>query len=81
MVRMIMESRGWRGTGKKGSLGVRASTNPGTAEPGAYHNTGGLAFWFILAERYERPDGMPFRSVRERNQEIEARPSSNSKSK
>jgi hypothetical protein len=56
VVRMIMQARGWRKTGRKGSLGVRTSKN-GLAPN---HNTGGLAFWFIRAERYEREEGMPF---------------------
>jgi hypothetical protein len=68
LVRMIMERRGWRKTGRKGSLGVRAS---GAARTPA-HNTGGLAFWFIRAERYEPNDGLPFRSVQERCQELES---------
>jgi hypothetical protein len=75
LVRIIMERRGWRKTGRKGSLGVRASK----AEATPRHNTGGLAFWFLRAERYELSDGMPYRSVRERVQEREAaapRPSS-----
>jgi hypothetical protein len=62
LVRMIMERRGWKKTGRKGSLGVRASSD--RTQPS--HNTGGLAFWFIRAERYEKKDGMPFRTVRER---------------
>jgi len=66
VVRIIMEQRGWKKTGKKGSLGVRANVVRGEKTPGAYHNTGGLAFWFLRAERYERSDGMPFRSVKER---------------
>ena len=66
LVRMIMERRGWRKTGRKGSLGVRAAGVPGKPA----HNTGGLAFWFIRAERYSPPDGTPFRSVRDRCQEI-----------
>ena len=66
LVRMIMERRGWQKTGRKGSLGVRAT---GTAQTPA-HNTGGLAFWFVRAERYERSAGMPFRSVRVRCQEL-----------
>ncbi len=66
VVRMIMEARGWRKTGRKGSLGVRAGGNP--SEP--KHNTGGLAFWFIRAERYKRSEGMPFRSVQERCQKL-----------
>jgi hypothetical protein len=78
VVRMIMERRGWRKTGKKGSLGVRAAREPHTAKPGAYHNTGGLAFWFLRAERYERTDGMPFRSVRARRAELESLPSGKS---
>jgi len=69
VVRIIMERRGWKKTGKKGSLGVRANVARGTRTPGAYHNTGGLAFWFLRAERYERIDGMPFRSVKERAEE------------
>jgi hypothetical protein len=66
VVRMIMQARGWRKTGRKGSLGVRTTKN-GLAPN---HNTGGLAFWFIRAERYEREEGMPFRSVRERCQNV-----------
>ena len=68
LVRLIMERRGWRKTGRKGSLGVRASRAAGTPA----HNTGGLAFWFLRAERYERKEGMPFRSVRERIGELES---------
>jgi hypothetical protein len=71
-VRILMESHGWRTTGRKGSLGVRASVPPRTARAGAYHNTGGLALWFTRAERYELSTGMPFRPVAERAQEIEA---------
>ena len=71
VVRIIMEQRGWKKTGKKGSLGVRANVVRGTKTPGAYHNTGGLAFWFLRAERYERKDGMPFRPVKERAAESE----------
>jgi hypothetical protein len=66
VVRIIMEQRGWTKTGKKGSLGVRANVSRGTTTPGAYHNTGGLAFWFVRAERYERIDGMPYQTVKER---------------
>ncbi|MEQ8784951.1 MAG: hypothetical protein RIC55_01575 [Pirellulaceae bacterium] len=68
LVRMIMERRGWRKTGRKGSLGVRASGD--TQLPA--HNTGGLAFWFVRAERYERGDGMPYRTVRERCRQLES---------
>jgi hypothetical protein len=68
LVRMIMERRGWRKTGRKGSLGVRAA---GAARTPA-HNTGGLAFWFIRAERYERSEGMPFQSVRNRCKELDS---------
>lgn len=69
LVRMIMESRGWRKTGRKGSLGVRAAA---TETPSPRHNIGGLAFWFIRGERYEREEGMPFRSVQNRCNEIDA---------
>jgi hypothetical protein len=68
LVRMIMERRGWQKTGRKGSLGVRAS---GAARTPA-HNTGGLAFWFLRAERYELKEGMPYRSVRQRCSELES---------
>ena len=68
LVRMIMERRGWQKTGRKGSLGVRAS---GAVRTPA-HNTGGLAFWFLRGERYELQEGMPFRSVRQRCAELES---------
>ena len=68
LVRMIMEHRGWRKTGKKGSLGVRSGAAPGTPN----HNTGGLAFWFIRAERYEPEQGVEFPSVRKRCRELES---------
>lgn len=68
LVRMIMERRGWQKTGKKGSLGVRARQAQGAPA----HNTGGLAFWFVRAERYERLDGIPFRTVKERQQQYES---------
>jgi hypothetical protein len=70
VVRMIMERLGWKTTGKKGSLGVRAKVSPRTPTPGAYHNTGGLAFWFLRAERYESRDEKSFASVRERNRKL-----------
>jgi hypothetical protein len=66
LVRIIMEGRGWRKTGRKGSLGVRAAT----AAHQPNHNTGGLAFWFIRAERYELPQGMPFESVKVRRRQF-----------
>jgi hypothetical protein len=72
VVRMIMEGRGWKKAGRKGSLGVRATIARGTATPGAYHNTGGLAFWFLRAERFQRPDGMPFGLVRDRVRKLGA---------
>jgi hypothetical protein len=63
-----MERRGWQKTGKKGSLGVRAEQAKGTPA----HNTGGLAFWFVRAERYERVEGMPFQSVQMRRRQFES---------
>jgi hypothetical protein len=66
LVRMIMEARGWRKTGRKGSLGVRAKVERHTHAAGAYHNTGGLAFWFLRAERYEPISGQRFQTVKER---------------
>jgi hypothetical protein len=69
-VRMIMERLGWKKTGKKGSLGVRVKIAPRTPTPGAYHNTGGLAFWFLRTERYERHDGTAFPTVRDRARKL-----------
>lgn len=71
VVRIIMERRGWKKTGKKGSLGVRRRIVEGAETPGTYHNTGGLALWFLRAERYQPSDGTPFRSVKERAQAVE----------
>src|SRR5450432_212682 len=68
LVRMIMEGRGWKKTGKKGSLGVRSSKSTETPS----HNTGGLAFWFVRAERYENEQGKKFLSVRKRCRELES---------
>ena len=68
LVRIIMQRRGWRKTGKKGSLGVRAMASKNL--PAC--NSGGLAFWFIRAERYELMEGMPFQSVAERFNEFQA---------
>jgi hypothetical protein len=73
VVRMIMERLGWKKTGKKGSLGVRAKLPSRKAAPGAYHNTGGLAFWFLRAERYQRQEGMPFSSVKRRARQFATR--------
>jgi hypothetical protein len=70
VVRIIMERRGWQKTGKKGSLGVRNRIEKGAVTPGAYHNTGGLALWFLRAERYQPAEGVPYRSVRERAEEV-----------
>lgn len=68
LVRMIMERRGWKKTGKKGSLGVRSRKAPGIPN----HNTGGLAFWFLRAERYEQAEGEQFPSVRKRCKALES---------
>lgn len=68
LVRIIMESRGWKKTGKKGSLGVRSNRIAGTPN----HNTGGLAFWFLRAERYVLDKGSSFPSVRKRCRELES---------
>jgi len=76
LVRMIMEKRGWQKTGRKGSLGVRAKTVKRTEAPGAYHNTGGLAYWFLRAERYEPVKGRAFQTVKERCADLETNESS-----
>ena len=56
VVRMQMEDHHWEKTGKKGSLGTRAKTKPGTTTPGAYRNAHGLSIWFTRCERYARHD-------------------------
>ncbi|TWT34359.1 hypothetical protein [Blastopirellula retiformator] len=77
LVRMIMERRGWKKTGKKGSLGVRAPQSDGTPK----HNCGGLAFWFVRAERYEPIDGALFRTVQQRCEQYQTAPRSKGTSK
>lgn len=66
VVRIIMERRGWQKTGRKGSMGVRVAASEGQHP----HNTGGLAFWFVRAERYELAEGMPFQSVSQRCKQV-----------
>jgi hypothetical protein len=73
VVRMIMDQLGWKKTGKKGSLGVRSNVSSRSAKPGSHHNTGGLAYWFLRAERYESNDGMQFSSVKERVRKLKSR--------
>lgn len=69
IVRIIMQGRGWKKTGRQGSLGVRAAK---TDAPSPAHNTGGLAFWFLRGERYVLEVGMPYRSVKARCVELES---------
>jgi len=69
VVRMIMEPRGWKKTGKKGSLGVR-KVLPGETPCGRVLNSGGLSLWFLRAERYEPLHRAKFPSVRERAREL-----------
>lgn len=78
VVRIVMQRRGWRKTGRKGSLGVRAAK---TEKRSAHHNTGGLAFWFIRGERYELEGGMPYQSVRERCKAFETETQSDATNK
>lgn len=68
LVRMIMERHRWRKTGKKGSLGVRSKAAPRRPN----HNTGGLALWFLRAERYEPEQGTRFPSVQERCKKLKS---------
>jgi len=70
VVRIIMENKGWRKTGRKGSVGVRTKTKDAFPMKGATTNTGGLSVWFTRAERYEPKDGMQFRPVEKRSEEI-----------
>jgi hypothetical protein len=68
LVRIIMERRGWKKTGRKGSLGVRAESSPQMPS----HNTGGLSLWFVRAERYRLVEEDSFASVNQRCQALEA---------
>jgi len=76
LIRIIMERRGWKKTGKKGSLGVRSGKTPGTPN----HNVGGLAFWFIRAERYEHAETKSYLSVRKRCKKLESNAKGESRS-
>lgn len=71
IVRIIMERRGWKKTGRKGSLGVRTPVAANSQVPGSHRNSGGLALWFIRGERYELCSGMPYMSVRSRSRQLE----------
>jgi hypothetical protein len=74
IVRIIMEQRGWRKTGRKGCLGVRANLNARNATTrGVFHNTGGLSLWFLRAERYCLDEGMPYCPVKERADRLKSR--------
>lgn len=79
LVRIIMENRGWRKTGRKGSLGVRTKATPKSNAAHAPHNSGGLAFWFLRAERYEPEGGFPFLTVKERSLAWEESQAANTK--
>lgn len=46
ITRMIMTARGFRTTGRNGSLGQRGKVSTGEKSSGAYHNIGGLSLWF-----------------------------------
>ena len=54
VVRMLMEKRGWKKAGRKGSLGQRTKVQARTTTPAAYHNSSGLSWWFTRSERYEK---------------------------
>ena len=68
VVRMIMEER-LGADRQEGIAGCAGNPALRSTAPGSYHNTGGLAFWFLRAERYRRVSGMPYRSVKVRSQE------------
>ena len=50
---------------------MRTKPEVATPKKGAATNNGGLSVWFTRAERYELKDGMPFRPVEERSEEIQ----------
>lgn len=70
LVRIIMESKGWKRTGRKGSLGVRAKPTKVSPMKGAATNTGGLSVWFTRAERYLPSSDLKLGSAKERSQEV-----------
>ena len=70
LVRIIMESKGWKRTGRKGSLGVRARPAKESVMKGATTNTGGLSVWFTRAERYEPPSDLKLGTTKERSQQV-----------
>ncbi len=70
VVRIVMEGQGYRRTGRKGSLGVRAKVPSRQKAAGPHYNTGGLALWFTRAERYEPPFGTVYRSVAQRAEDV-----------
>ncbi|MFO7950438.1 MAG: hypothetical protein R6U36_08735 [Candidatus Fermentibacteraceae bacterium] len=55
VVRLVMEGRGWKKTGKKGSLGQMLPKALRQNQE-VSHNTSGLSWWFRRVERYSRPD-------------------------
>ncbi len=61
IVRIVMERRGWSTTGRKGALGRRLKSAPGTTTPGAYRNgPASLSVWFTRSEHYAHPDSLLF---------------------
>jgi len=54
VVRLVMEGRGWRKTGRKGSLGQMLPRSMRENET-MNHNTSGLSWWFQPVERYVKP--------------------------
>lgn len=62
LVRLIMESRGWKKKGCKGSLGQSKMKDIDHID-GRLHNTSGLSWWFKRVERYFDPEVDPFPSV------------------
>ncbi len=68
LVRMIMKGKKWQKTGRQGSLATQAARS--NHHPA--HHMGGMAFWFVRAERYELADSMAYSSVRQRCQELKS---------
>ena len=54
VVRLVMESRGWTKTGRKGSLGQMLPRSKREKET-MNHNASGLSWWFRRVERYAKP--------------------------
>lgn len=62
IVRIIMEERGWKKVGRRGTLGQKQRKDQ-REDREMNHNTSGLSWWFSRVERYEKVGEKPFFKV------------------